>query len=59
MNEHPARMDKEERLQEVADILSNAVIRLKQRKLRKNKHIPLDSSPERSVYGTHDGGEKT
>ena len=52
-------MDKEERLQEVADILSNAVIRLKQRKLRKNKHIPLDSTPERSVYGTHDGGEKT
>lgn len=57
MHDDPARMTKEERLSEIAQIMAAAVVRLKNRKLRKNKQIPLDSSPDRSVYETHEGGE--
>ncbi len=58
MSEHPSRMTKEERLSEIAEIMAAAVVRLKNRKLRKNKHIQLDSSPERSVYDAQHGGEE-
>lgn len=58
MQEDPERMPKDERLAEIADILARAVIRLKRRKWRKNNHIPLDSSPESSVYGHRQGDEK-
>lgn len=58
MYDNPFRMTKEERVSEIAAIMAAAVIRLKNRKLRKNKHIPLDSSPERSVYDAQHGGEK-
>ena len=57
MQEDPARLPPEERLAEIADILARAVIRLQQRKLRKNSHIQLDSSPISSVYGRAKGGE--
>ncbi len=59
MYDNPSRMTKEERLSEIAAIMATAVIRLKNRKLRKNKHIPLDSLPERSVYDAHHGGEES
>jgi len=58
MSSHPSRMTKDERLLEIAEIMAAAIVRLKNRKLRKNKHIPLDSSPERSVYDAHHGGEE-
>jgi len=58
MHDDPARMTTEDRLSEIADILATAVVRLKQRKPRKNKRNPLDFSPERSVYDEPDGGEK-
>lgn len=58
MSEHPSRMTKEERLSEIAEIMAAAVVRLKNRKLRRNKHIPLDSPLERSVYDTQRGGEE-
>ncbi len=58
MSDDPSRMAKEERLAEIAAIMAAAVVRLKNRKPRRNKHIPLDSSPERSVYDTQRGGEE-
>lgn len=58
MSEHPSRMTKEDRLSEIAEIMAAAVVRLKNRKLRKNKQIPLDSSPDRSVYDPQHGGEE-
>lgn len=58
MSEHPSRMIKEDRLCEIAQIMATAVVRLKNRKLRKNKQIPLDSSLDRSVYDEQHGGEE-
>ncbi len=51
MQEDPARLQPEERLAEIADILARAIIRLQQKKLRKNSHVPLDCAPESSLYG--------
>ena len=57
MYDNPSHMTKEERLSEIAAIMAAAVIRLKNRKLRRNKQISLDSSPERSVNTIHHGGK--
>lgn len=58
MQDDPARMSAEERVAEIASIMAAAIVRLKNRKLRKNKHYSLDSSPERSVYQTQQKGEE-
>lgn len=58
MQDNPARMSADERVAEIASIMAAAIIRIKNRKLRKNKGNSLDSSPERSVYQTQQGGEE-
>ncbi len=58
MQDDPARMSADERVAEIASIMAAAIIRIKNRKLRKNKRNSLDSSPERSVYRTQQGGEE-
>ena len=52
----PAQMSSEERTGEIAAILAAAIIRLKNRKLRKNNQIELYSESEESVCGTTQGG---
>lgn len=58
MPDTPSRMTKEERLSEVAEIMAAAVVRLKNRKPRKNIQNPLDYSHDQRMYETREGGEK-
>ncbi|MDE3037376.1 MAG: hypothetical protein KGJ21_02800 [Pseudomonadota bacterium] len=51
----PDEMRPQERIEEIATILAEGVLRLKQRMMRKSKRfrdVLLDSSPDQSVHAT-------
>lgn len=57
----PHDMPKDERLEEISQLLSHAILRLNLQRMRKSNHfrdIPLDSSPDQSVYANHAQGDK-
>jgi len=54
----PDDMRAQERIDEIATILAEGVVRLKQKKTRKSKRfrdVLLDSSPDQSVHATKQG----
>ncbi len=62
MHRPPHEMSQDERLEEMCRILSHGLLRLNLLRMRKSAHhrdIPLDSSPDQSVYAKNaHGGSK-
>ena len=50
---HPADMTPEQRVDEIASILSVGIVRMRLKKLRKNKDNSLDCLRQKSVYAAN------